>query len=57
MKLIRFGKVGKEKPGVLLEDGARLDVPAFGSDYNEEREKKAQLALTFCPSSITGTRK
>jgi 2-keto-4-pentenoate hydratase/2-oxohepta-3-ene-1,7-dioic acid hydratase in catechol pathway len=36
MKLIRFGNAGKEKPGVLLEDGVRLDVSAFGSDYNEE---------------------
>ena len=36
MKLIRFGKAGKEKPGVLLEDGVRLDVSAFGSDYNED---------------------
>lgn len=35
MKLIRFGEVGKEKPGILLEHGARLDVSAFGSDYNE----------------------
>jgi 2,4-didehydro-3-deoxy-L-rhamnonate hydrolase len=36
MKLIRFGEAGKEKPGVLLEDGVRLDVSVFGSDYNEE---------------------
>src|ERR1700676_4773350 len=36
MKLIRFGQAGKEKPGVLLENGVRLDVSAFGSDYNEE---------------------
>ncbi|MFC4219520.1 fumarylacetoacetate hydrolase family protein [Flagellimonas marina] len=36
MKLIRFGAFGKEKPGVQLEDGTRLDVSAFGMDYNEE---------------------
>jgi hypothetical protein len=36
MKLIRFGNAGKEKPGVLLEGGVRLDVSAFGSDYHEE---------------------
>jgi 2,4-didehydro-3-deoxy-L-rhamnonate hydrolase len=36
MKLIRFGDVGREKPGVLLEDGTRLDVSGFGSDYDEE---------------------
>jgi 2-keto-4-pentenoate hydratase/2-oxohepta-3-ene-1,7-dioic acid hydratase in catechol pathway len=36
MKLIRFGEVGKEKPGVQLENGSRLDVSAFGRDYNED---------------------
>lgn len=34
MKLIRFGEVGLEKPGVLLGD-RRVDVSAFGSDYDE----------------------
>ncbi len=36
MKLIRFGDVNKEKPGVQLANGTRLDVSAFGSDYNED---------------------
>lgn len=36
MKLIRFGEEGKEQPGVQLENGKKLDVSAFGSDYNEE---------------------
>jgi 2-keto-4-pentenoate hydratase/2-oxohepta-3-ene-1,7-dioic acid hydratase in catechol pathway len=35
MKLIRFGEVGQEKPGVLLEDGTRVDASAMGSDYDE----------------------
>ncbi len=35
MKLIRFGDPGKEKPGVLLKDGSRLDASALGSDYDE----------------------
>jgi 2-keto-4-pentenoate hydratase/2-oxohepta-3-ene-1,7-dioic acid hydratase in catechol pathway len=35
MKLIRMGEVGQEKPGVLLEDGARVDVSGFGADYDE----------------------
>lgn len=35
MKLIRFGKAGQEQPGVQLEDGRRLNVTAFGQDYNE----------------------
>jgi 2,4-didehydro-3-deoxy-L-rhamnonate hydrolase len=36
MKLIRFGEMGQEKPGVLLDDGVRLDVSGFGSDYDED---------------------
>ena len=36
MKLIRFGTEGKEKPGIQLANGTKLDVSAFGSDYNEE---------------------
>ena len=35
MKLIRFGSPDYEKPGVLLDDGSRIDVSAFGSDYDE----------------------
>ena len=35
MKLIRFGEPGREKPGLQLEDGARVDASAFGSDYDE----------------------
>jgi 2-keto-4-pentenoate hydratase/2-oxohepta-3-ene-1,7-dioic acid hydratase in catechol pathway len=35
MKLIRMGEVGREKPGVLRDDGTRLDVSGFGSDYDE----------------------
>ena len=35
MKLIRFGAPGREKPGLQLEDGARVDASAFGEDYDE----------------------
>ena len=35
MKLIRFGPVGAERPGVQLSDGRRIDVSAFGEDYGE----------------------
>jgi 2,4-diketo-3-deoxy-L-fuconate hydrolase len=35
MKLIRFGAPGEEKPGLLLNDGIRLDASGFGSDYDE----------------------
>lgn len=34
MKLIRFGEVGKEKPGVLIGE-KRYDVSSIVSDYNE----------------------
>tara|TARA_B100000989_G_scaffold296552_2_gene280042 strand:- start:1061 stop:1915 length:855 start_codon:yes stop_codon:yes gene_type:complete len=35
MKLIRFGAINKEKPGVLLTNGTKIDVSAFGQDYDE----------------------
>jgi 2,4-diketo-3-deoxy-L-fuconate hydrolase len=35
MKLIRFGAAGQEKPGLLLEDGRRIDASGFGQDYDE----------------------
>lgn len=35
MKLIRFGEAGKEKPGIQLDAGKRIDISAFGEDYTE----------------------
>lgn len=35
MKLIRFGEVQQERPGVLIKDESRIDVSGFGSDYDE----------------------
>src|SRR5262249_25423633 len=35
MQLIRWGPAGDEKPGILAEGGVRLDVSAFGSDFDE----------------------
>jgi len=35
MKLARFGEPGSERPGVLLDDGTRLDASAFVGDYDE----------------------
>jgi 2-keto-4-pentenoate hydratase/2-oxohepta-3-ene-1,7-dioic acid hydratase in catechol pathway len=35
MKLIRFGAPGAEKPGVILEDGRRIDVSGTVTDYDE----------------------
>ena len=34
MKLIRFGKGGEEKPGIMVDE-VYYDVSAFGEDYNE----------------------
>ena len=34
MKLIRFGELNKEKPGVVIDD-INYDVSAFGEDYDE----------------------
>jgi len=35
MKLFRFGTFEQEKPGVILSDGRKVDVSAFGEDFNE----------------------
>jgi len=35
MKLIRFGEINKEKPGLLLPDGTKIDVSKFVKDYDE----------------------
>jgi 2-keto-4-pentenoate hydratase/2-oxohepta-3-ene-1,7-dioic acid hydratase in catechol pathway len=35
MKLIRTGPAGREKPGVLLPDGSRVDVSDFAGDFDE----------------------
>ena len=35
MKLIRFGVMGAEKPGILLADGSRVDASGRFADFNE----------------------
>ena len=35
MKLIRFGAIGEEKPGLILQDGTQVDASALGTDYDE----------------------
>jgi len=35
MRLIRFGELGREEPGVLLPDGRRIDASGEFSDYDE----------------------
>jgi len=36
MRLIRFGPVGEEKPGLVLEGDTRIDASGFGEDWNEQ---------------------
>ena len=35
MKLIRFGKIESEKPGVQLDNGQKIDVSGLGEDFDE----------------------
>jgi 2-keto-4-pentenoate hydratase/2-oxohepta-3-ene-1,7-dioic acid hydratase in catechol pathway len=65
MKLFRFGPRGHEKPGVILDDGSRIDCSAFGGDWNEEffgdegvRKLRTWLAknLVHCPRVDKTTR-
>lgn len=35
MRLIRFGSLGAEKPGLVLPDGTRVDASAVADDYDE----------------------
>lgn len=44
MKLIRFGEFSKEKPGLQLNDGTRIDASGFGADYNEAFFESGGLA-------------
>jgi len=36
MKLIRFGETGRERPGVELQDGTRVDLSAHINDYTPD---------------------
>lgn len=36
MKIFRFGENGKEKTGIIMPDGLKVDVSAFGEDYSED---------------------
>jgi len=65
MKLIRFGAVDNEKPGVQLADGTRIDVSAFGEDYTEQffggdglerLEKWLETNQNSCPKINNETR-
>jgi 2-keto-4-pentenoate hydratase/2-oxohepta-3-ene-1,7-dioic acid hydratase in catechol pathway len=53
MKLFRFGEKDKERPGMLLKDGALVDVSIFGEDFDEKffgtrgLRRLARWAATF----------
>ena len=65
IKLFRYGQFPNEKPAVEYPDGTRLDISAFGEDYNEkffdtEGVKRLQNWLiqnaTKCPKVATTER-
>lgn len=58
MKLLRFGEFENEKPAVELTNGTRIDVSAFGEDFNEaffasdwltRLAKWLETEVTACP--------
>ena len=57
MKLIRFGEMGKERPGMLLRDGSVIDCSIFGEDYDENffgdrgLKRLRRWAATFATSA------
>ena len=65
MKLIRFGNLENEKPGVQLDNGQKIDISAFGSDYDEfffgtdgpkRLEKWLSIHQDECPLVLEDTR-
>lgn len=65
MKLLRFGEFENEKPALELSNGKRIDVSAFGEDYNEvffkndglERLKNwLEKEVENCPEIPSGAR-
>lgn len=58
MKLIRFGEAGREEPGVLLEDGRRVDASGEFLDYDEAffamggMESLVEWVAQGCPGGV-----
>ncbi len=54
MKLIRFGEPGRERPGILADDGRRLDVSATVADWNGSTLDRETLARVraLSPASL-----
>lgn len=65
IRLFRYGPKEKEKPGVILPDGRKVDVSAFGEDYDEKFFSSGGILrlsswlssnLNRCPEVPTGSR-
>lgn len=62
MKLVRFGELGSEKPGVIDDNGAIRDVSSLVADYSPETLSPALVArlaaadLSALPAAPEGTR-
>lgn len=58
MKLIRFGEEGREEPGVILDDGRRIDASGEFLDYDEAffamdgLESLAEWISEGCPGGM-----
>lgn len=58
MKLIRFGEEGREEPGVILDDGRRIDASGEFRDYDEAffamggLESLAEWVCQDCPGGM-----
>lgn len=58
MKLIRFGEAGREEPGVILEDGRRVDASGEFMDYDEAffamggMKSLAEWVAQGCPGGV-----
>ncbi len=58
MKLIRFGEEGREEPGVVLDDGRRIDASGEFLDYDEAffamggLESLAEWISEGCPGGM-----
>ena len=58
MQLIRFGEAGREKPGVLLKDGRRIDASGEFMEYDEAffamggMESVAEWVVQGCPGGV-----
>ncbi len=58
MKLIRFGEEGREEPGIILDDGRRIDASGEFRDYDEGffamggLESLAEWVSEGCPGGM-----